>query len=61
MLGRALPSRDEDGGIGTFTDIHEQKLALERVAQAQLRAKNEQLTRTRTSITSCIRSQGGYH
>ena len=32
MPGRALPSRDEDGGIreriGAFTDIHEQKLSL---------------------------------
>ncbi|TPG67587.1 sensor histidine kinase [Hymenobacter nivis] len=60
MLGRALPSRDEDGTIrewiGTFTDIHEQKLALERVAQAQalLRANNEQLTRVNEDLDNFV-------
>ena len=60
MLGRALPSRDEAGNIrewiGTFTDIHEQKLALERVAQAQaqLRANNEQLTRVNEDLDNFV-------
>ncbi|OGX82695.1 ATP-binding protein [Hymenobacter coccineus] len=60
MLGRALPSRDEAGRIrewiGTFTDIHEQKLALERVAQAQaqLRANNEQLTRVNEDLDNFV-------
>lgn len=60
MLGRALPSRDAQGviiqWIGTFTDIHEQKLALERVAQAQaeLRANNEQLTRVNADLDNFV-------
>ncbi|MGI4884640.1 MAG: sensor histidine kinase [Janthinobacterium lividum] len=60
MLGRGLPSRDEAGAItewiGTFTDIHEQKLALERVAQAQaqLRANNEQLTRVNQDLDNFV-------
>ena len=60
MLGRALPSRDELGQIiqwvGTCTDIHEQKLALERVDQAQrlLRDNNEQLTRANVDLDNFI-------
>ena len=60
MLGRALPSRNEQGDIvqwiGTYTDIHEHKLAQERVAQAQrlLRDNNEELTRVNVDLDSFI-------
>ena len=60
MLGRALPSRNEEGvvvqWIGTYTDIHERKLAQERVAQAQrlLRDNNEELTRVNVDLDSFI-------
>ena len=62
MLGRGLPSRDEQGHImqwiGTCTDIHEHKLALTRIDQArrQLQENNAQLTRANvTWTTSCTR------
>ena len=60
MLGRALPSRDEHGAImqwiGTCTDIHEHKLALERIdqGQRQLRDNNEQLTRANIDLDNFI-------
>ena len=60
MLGRALPSRDAQGEImqwiGTCTDIHEQKLALERIdeAQRELRQNNEQLTRANVDLDNFI-------
>ncbi|PJJ60383.1 ATP-binding protein [Hymenobacter chitinivorans] len=60
MLGRALPSRNERGEIvqwiGTFTDIHEHKLALERIDQAQreLQDNNEQLTRANVDLDNFI-------
>ena len=60
MLGRALPSRNEQGEIvqwiGTYTDIHEHKLALERIdqAQQQLREKNAQLTRANVDLDNFI-------
>ncbi len=60
MLGRALPSRNEQGEvvqwIGTYTDIHAHKLAQERVAQAQrlLRDNNEELTRVNVDLDSFI-------
>ncbi len=60
MLGRALPSRNERGEvtqwIGTCTDIHEQKLALDSIdqAQRQLRANNEQLTRANVDLDNFI-------
>ena len=60
MLGRALPSRNEQGEvmqwIGTYTDIHEHKLAQQRVAQAQrlLRDNNEELTRVNVDLDSFI-------
>ncbi|QKG51846.1 PAS domain-containing protein [Hymenobacter sp. BRD67] len=60
MLGRALPSRNEEGEIiqwiGTYTDIHEHRLAQERVAQAQqlLRDNNEELTRVNIDLDSFI-------
>ncbi|GAA4055319.1 hypothetical protein GCM10022409_48090 [Hymenobacter glaciei] len=60
MLGRALPSRNEQGEIiqwvGTYTDIHEHKLALERIdeAQRELRQKNEQLTRVNVDLDNFI-------
>ncbi|WP_170865210.1 PAS domain-containing sensor histidine kinase [Hymenobacter psychrotolerans] len=60
MLGRALPSRNEAGEIiqwiGTYTDIHEQKLAQERIdlAQRQLRENNEQLTRANIDLDNFI-------
>ena len=60
MLGRALPSRNEENvvvqWIGTYTDIHERKLAQERVAQAQrlLRDNNEELTRVNVDLDSFI-------
>lgn len=62
MLGRALPSRNERGEvvqwIGTYTDIHEHKLAQERVVQAQglLRDNNEELTRVNIDLDSFIYS-----
>ncbi|AMR29246.1 hypothetical protein A0257_20540 [Hymenobacter psoromatis] len=62
MLGRALPSRNEQGEvvqwIGTYTDIHENKLAQERVIQAQrlLRDNNEELTRVNVDLDSFIYS-----
>jgi signal transduction histidine kinase len=60
MLGRALPSRNAQGEItqwiGTYTDIHEYKLALERIdqAQRQLRDNNEQLTRANVDLDNFI-------
>ncbi|MCC3154532.1 PAS domain-containing sensor histidine kinase [Hymenobacter sp. BT770] len=60
MLGRALPSRNEQGEIiqwiGTYTDIHEHKLALERIDQGQreLRDNNEQLTRVNVDLDNFI-------
>ena len=60
MLGRALPSRNAQGEItqwiGTCTDIHEQKLALERIdeAQRELRHNNEQLTRVNVDLDNFI-------
>ena len=60
MLGRALPSRNEQGEvmqwIGTYTDIHEYRMAQERVAQAQrlLRDNNEELTRVNVDLDSFI-------
>ena len=60
MLGRALPSRNEQGEIiqwiGTYTDIHEHKLALERIdqGQRQLRDNNEQLTRVNVDLDNFI-------
>jgi PAS domain S-box-containing protein len=60
MLGRALPTRSEQGEIiqwiGTYTDIHEHKLAQESVAQAQrlLRSNNEELTRVNVDLDSFI-------
>ncbi|GAB3873600.1 PAS domain-containing sensor histidine kinase [Hymenobacter segetis] len=60
MLGRALPSRNAQGEIiqwiGTCTDIHEQKLSLERIdqAQQQLRDNNEQLTRANVDLDNFI-------
>ncbi len=60
MLGRAILSRNEAGEvvqwIGTYTDIHERKLAQERVAQAQrlLRDNNDELTRVNVDLDSFI-------
>ncbi len=60
MLGRALPSRNEQGEItqwiGTYTDIHEYKLALERIdeAQRELRQNNELLTRVNVDLDNFI-------
>ncbi|GAA4496316.1 hypothetical protein GCM10023172_09440 [Hymenobacter ginsengisoli] len=60
MLGRALPSRNEQGEIvqwiGTYTDIHEHKLAQERISQAQrlLRDNNEELTRVNVDLDNFI-------
>ncbi|QNH60855.1 sensor histidine kinase [Hymenobacter sediminicola] len=60
MLGRALPSRNEQEQIvqwiGTYTDIHEQKLAQERIVQtqSQLRMNNEQLTRANIDLDNFI-------
>jgi PAS domain S-box-containing protein len=60
MLGRALPSRNETGEIiqwiGTCTDIHEHKLAQERIDQAQrlLQANNTQLTRANIDLDNFI-------
>ncbi|WP_303310190.1 ATP-binding protein [Hymenobacter sp. BT730] len=60
MLGRALPSRNEQDQIiqwiGTCTDIHEHKLALEEIDQAQhqLQDKNEELTRVNVDLDNFI-------
>jgi PAS domain S-box-containing protein len=60
MLGRGLATRAEDGTIsqwvGTFTDIHEHRLALERIDQAQslLRDNNEALTRVNVDLDNFI-------
>ncbi|MBO2010054.1 sensor histidine kinase [Hymenobacter negativus] len=60
MLGRALPSRNATGEImqwiGTSTDIHEHRLALERIdlAQKQLRDNNAQLTRVNVDLDNFI-------
>lgn len=60
MLGRALPSCNSQGEIiqwiGTHTDIHEHKLALERIdqAQRQLQQNNEQLIRTNVDLDNFI-------
>ena len=60
MLGRAQPSRNAQGAvvqwIGTCTDIHEQKLALQRIdhAQHQLRDNNAQLTRANVDLDNFI-------
>ncbi|SMB99251.1 PAS/PAC sensor signal transduction histidine kinase [Hymenobacter roseosalivarius DSM 11622] len=60
MLGRALPSYNEQGAImqwiGTYTDIHEHRLALERIdqAQRQLHENNEQLTRANVDLDNFI-------
>jgi PAS domain S-box-containing protein len=60
MLGRGLAMRAEDGTVsqwvGTFTDIHEHRLALERIdqAQSQLRDNNEALTRVNVDLDNFI-------
>ena len=60
MLGRALPSRNAQGEItqwiGTCTDIHEQKLALGRIDEAQraLRQNNEQLVRVNVDLDNFV-------
>jgi len=60
MLVRALPSHNEQGEIiqwiGTYTDIHEHKLALERIDQAQalLRDNYEELTRVNVDLDNFI-------
>ncbi|NVO31216.1 sensor histidine kinase [Hymenobacter lapidiphilus] len=60
MLGRALPWRDEQGEIvrwiGTYTDMHEQKLAMARVEETrqELRANNQQLTRINADLDNFI-------
>ncbi|MBF9141907.1 sensor histidine kinase [Hymenobacter properus] len=60
MLGRAQPSRNAQGEvlqwIGTYTDIHEHKLALERIDQGQreLLNYNEQLTRVNVDLDNFI-------
>ena len=60
MLVRGLSSRNAQGiiiqWIGTCTDIHEQKLALERIDQAQhqLRDNNEQLIRANVDLDNFI-------
>jgi PAS domain S-box-containing protein len=60
MLGRALPSYHEQGEIkqwvGTCTDIHEHKLALERIdqAQRQLHENNDQLMRANVDLDNFI-------
>ncbi|GAB3237788.1 PAS domain-containing sensor histidine kinase [Hymenobacter seoulensis] len=62
MLGRALPSRSSEGEImqwiGTCTDIHEHKLAQERIdhAQRQLQENNERLTRVNIDLDNFIYS-----
>ncbi len=60
MLGRGLAMYAEDGTInqwiGTFTDIHEHRLALERIdlAQQMLRDNNEALTRVNVDLDNFI-------
>ncbi|WP_400190962.1 ATP-binding protein [Hymenobacter sp. B81] len=60
MLGRALPSRNEQGDIvewiGTYTDIHEHKLAQQRIAQAQqqLQENNARLLRANVDLDNFI-------
>ncbi|NML63839.1 PAS domain-containing protein [Hymenobacter sp. RP-2-7] len=60
LLARALPSRDEHGWvrqwIGTYTDIHEHKLAQARLqlAQRQLRDKNNQLSRVNVDLDTFV-------
>ncbi|MVN75084.1 PAS domain-containing protein [Hymenobacter sp. HMF4947] len=60
MLGRAYPSFNEQGQliqwIGTFTDIHEHKLALGRIAEAQrqLRDNNAELTRVNADLDNFV-------
>jgi PAS domain S-box-containing protein len=60
MLVRALPSRNEQGEIvqwiGTYTDIHEQKEALERIDLAQnlLRDNFDELTRVNIDLDNFI-------
>jgi len=60
MLGRALPSHAATGEImqwiGTCTDIHEHRLALERIdlAQRMLRENNAQLTRVNVDLDNFI-------
>ncbi|HET9502891.1 MAG TPA: PAS domain-containing sensor histidine kinase [Hymenobacter sp.] len=60
MLVRALPSRNEQGEIvqwiGTYTDIHEQKEALERIDLAQnlLLGNFEELTRVNIDLDNFI-------
>lgn len=60
MLGRALPSYNEQGTliqwIGTFTDIHEHKLDLERIDQTQrlLQANNEELSRVNVDLDNFV-------
>jgi PAS domain S-box-containing protein len=60
MLGRALPSRNALGEImqwiGTCTDIHEHRLALERIdlTQRMLRENNAQLTRVNVDLDNFI-------
>jgi signal transduction histidine kinase len=60
MLGRALALRTEEGAIGqwigTFTDINEHRLALERIDQAQslLRDNNTELTRVNVDLDNFI-------
>lgn len=60
MLGRALPSRNEQGEIiqwiGAYTDIHEHKMAQHRIAEAreELHATNEQLLRINRDLDNFI-------
>ncbi|WP_051718900.1 ATP-binding protein [Hymenobacter sp. IS2118] len=60
LLGRAQASHNEQGEImqwiGTYTDIHEHKQALERIdlGQRQLRDNNEQLTRVNVDLDNFI-------
>jgi signal transduction histidine kinase len=60
MLGRALALHTEGGAIsqwiGTFTDINEHRLALERIdlAQSLLRDNNEALTRVNVDLDNFI-------
>ncbi|MHA6249823.1 PAS domain S-box protein [Pontibacter sp. CAU 1760] len=64
---RALPLRDQSGNVmkwfGTSTDIHEQRMAMEDLAQAQtqlekanaeLSQKNQELTRTNADLDNFI-------
>ena len=60
MLGRALPSRNEQGEIvqwiGTYTDIDEHKLAQERIGhtQKELRDNNQRLLRANADLDNFI-------